>query len=236
MDFDKGGRNAMAVTSLFCEPQSPLQAAAMPSPFQTFPALKEAFCAGFGKSLLPQRLSCAGAPALPAQRTQGWLCRVFAGWFAEMQLACDSFPNLWNNNDSSVWRGLVLLFWRESFHLLEELREGAFGRRYLLQQQPAKDREYTWTWGIKANWQLENMTISKSPSDVALEDNWWATQNALPRTCSSTVCLESHTKSCQPVPNPLQPCPKGAWGAPAAGLGWHTNPYCSSPWSWPAPS
>lgn len=85
---------AMAVTSLFCEPQLPLQVAAMPFLFQTFPALKETFCAGFGKSLLPQRLSCAGAPAVPAQRTQGWLCRVFAGQFTEIHLACHSFPNL----------------------------------------------------------------------------------------------------------------------------------------------
>lgn len=53
-------------------------------------------------------------------------------------------------------------------------------------------------------------------------------QNAQPRTCSSTMCLESHTKYhaelSQPVPNPLQPFPKGAWRASAAGLGWHTNP------------
>lgn len=62
--------------------------------FQTIPAPKETFCAGFGKSLLSQRLSCAGAPALPAQRTQGWQCRVFAAWFTEMHLTCDSFPNL----------------------------------------------------------------------------------------------------------------------------------------------
>lgn len=214
----------MAATSLFCE--LPLQVAAMPFLFQTFPALKETFCAGFGKSLLPQRLSCAGAPALRAQRTQGWLCRVFAGRFTEMHLTCISFPNLWNNNDSSVWRGLVLLCWKESFHLVEEVWEGAFGLE--VSSAAATSR----TQGIYMN-RGNKSELAIWKCDYFQKPFWHGTGGQLMGSskCPTKDLLfhsgfgkphKATMQSCQPGPNPLQPLPKGAWRASAAGLGHQT--------------
>lgn len=87
----------------------------------------------------------------PCTENSGVAVQGVCWWFTEMHLASDSSPNLWNNNDSSVWRGLVLLCCRVLLFTSGSLRGSFWSSRYLLQHQPANHREYTWGIELTGN-------------------------------------------------------------------------------------
>lgn len=87
----------------------------------------------------------------PCTENSGVAVQGVCWWFTEMHLACDSSPDLWNNNDSSVWRSLVLLCCRVLPFTSGSLRGSFWSSRYLLQHQPANHREYTWGIELTGN-------------------------------------------------------------------------------------
>lgn len=111
------------------------------------------------------------------RRIQVWLCRVFAACFIEMHLACDlswrSFSALLYQHGQLCLEGvLVLICYRESFHLLQAVWERTFGQASIFcstgfhTSQPLKQtignirehREWKWIGNLKI-WLFPNTLL-----------------------------------------------------------------------------